>query len=161
MKKILLLIAIAIGFTVAYAYDDDNRCNEPNVTLAEGIYITSGTCQQTGFVCRLASEPSGTITFWLGTSSDRKKIHTTKLPTYYPKQNESNEIDPNHPNHELRLILAPGIGNSNIFGTAVMASQILSAKSDKAQVSVIYTFVPDGQLPSLNSIRLLSISRVD
>jgi hypothetical protein len=42
----------------------------------------------------------------------------------------------------LRLILAPGIGNSNTFGTAVMASQILSAKSDGAQVSVIYTKQP-------------------
>lgn len=77
MKNILLAI-IAIGFSIAQAdepkYDDDNRCNVPNATLAEGIYITSGTCQQTGFVCRLASEPSGTITFWLGTSSDCKKI---------------------------------------------------------------------------------------
>ena len=145
MKNILLVI-IAIGFSIAQAaepkYDDDNRCNVPNATLAEGIYITSGTCQQTGFVCRLASEPSGTITFWLGTSSDCKKNHTTKILTYYPKQNESNEIDPNHPNHDLRLILAPGISNSNTFGTAVMASQILSAKSDGAQVSVIYTKQP-------------------
>lgn len=152
MKKILLLIAIAIGFTVAYAYDDDNRCNVPNATLAEGIYIPSGACQQTGYVCRLASEPSGTITFWLGTSSDCKKNHTTKISTYYPKQNESNEIDPNHLNHDLRLFLAPGIGNSNTFGTAVRASQILSAKSDRAQVSVIYTFVPDGQLVELTRI---------
>lgn len=71
-----------------------------------------------------------------------KKNHTTKILTYYPKQNESNEIDPNHLNHDLRLILAPGIGNSNTFGTAVMASQILSAKSDGAQVSVIYTKQP-------------------
>ena len=52
MKNILLVI-IAIGFSIAQAaepkYDDDNRCNVSNATLAEGIYIPSGSCQQTGF----------------------------------------------------------------------------------------------------------------
>ena len=27
-------------------------------------------CEQTGYVCKLASESTGTVIFWLGTSAD-------------------------------------------------------------------------------------------
>ena len=165
MKKLIFLITIAIEFTIAQAgepvYDDLNRCNISGSTLAPGVYVAAGACEQTGFVCKLASDPTGSVFFWLGTSSDCKNFHTTHIPTYFPKQDGSGEIDTSNPNHQLRLTLSPGADNANALGTAIMASQILSAKIDKAQVSVIYTSVPDGQFSSLNSIRLLSISRVD
>ena len=74
MNKLFLVIAIAIGFTVAYAYDDDNRCNMTGVTLAQGIYVPSDNCEQTGYVCKLASNSTGTITFWLGKSADCKNF---------------------------------------------------------------------------------------
>ena len=109
----------------------------------------------------LASEPPGAVYFWLGKTSDCKKIYTTKITTYYPKQRESNELDLGHPNHKLRLTLKPGIGYANTVGTAIMASQLLSAKIDKAQVSVIYKFIPDPKGADLNSIHLLSVTRVD
>ncbi len=165
MKKIFLLITIAIGFAIAQTseptYDDDTRCNIAGATLSEGIYEPEDACAQTGYVCGLASEPTGAVIFWLGQSSDCLKMRTTKITTYYPKQRKPSELDPNNPNHNLRLTLLPGIGYANALGTAVMASQLLSAKIDKAQVSVIYKFVPGPKGADLNSIHLLSVTRVD
>ena len=162
MNKIFLLIAITTSFTVTYAYDDDNRCNVTGVTLAQGIYVPSDNCEQTGYVCKLASDPTGTITFWLGKSADCKNFHTTHLKTCYPKPTSPYELDYSNENHDLRLTLVSGVGTANKFGVAVMASQILSAKSDNAKVSVIYKFIPSGGVcGDLNSISLQSISRVD
>ncbi len=93
-------------------------------------------------MCRLASESTGAVIFWLGKSADCSEFYTTRMTTYYPKQKVSNEIDPGNPNNKLRLTLIPGIGYTNTFGIAVMASQLLAAKMDKAQVSVIYKFIP-------------------
>ena len=42
-----------------------------------------------------------------------------------------------------------------------MASQIVSAKSDRAKVSVSYSFKPGPSGPDLNSVRLYAVSRVD
>ena len=128
--------------TTTPTYDDDTRCNTAGTMLPQGVYEPLDACQQTGYVCMLASDPSGSVFFWLGKNSDCTEFYTTRIETFYQKQAQPDELDPNHPNHDLRLILAPGIGNSNTFGTAVMASQILSAKSDGAQVSVIYTKQP-------------------
>ena len=165
MKKILLLVTIAIGLTIAQAdepkYDDYDRCNTSGATLASGIYVPTDMCEQAGYVCRLASQPDGTIIFWLGTSANCGKFHTTKMTTYYPIQNQPSGLDYNHPNHELRLVLSPVGGSANMFGVAVMASQLVSAKSDRAKVSVIYSFNPPSYGPDLNSIRLQSVSRVD
>ena len=165
MKKIFLLITIAIGFAIAQTseptYDDDTRCNIAGATVSEGIYEPEDACAQTGDVCGLASESTGAVIFWLGKTADCSQIHTTRMTTYYPKQKVSNEIDPGNPNNKLRLTLIPGIGYTNTFGTAVMASQLLAAKMDKAQVSVIYKFVPGPKGADLNSIHLLSVSRVD
>lgn len=165
MKKILLLITIAINFSMGQVdelkYDDYNRCNTSGATLASGIYVPTDMCEQIGYVCRLASLSDGTVVFWLGTSADCSKFHTTKMTTYYSKQNQPLELDVNHPNHDLRLVLSPVGGSANMFGVAVMASQLISAKSDRAKVSVIYSFNPPSYGPDLNSIRLQSVSRVD
>lgn len=161
MKRIFLLTTLAIAFTGAHAYDDDDRCNISNLNLAAGIYEPSGACEQVGFVCKLASDHSGSVAFWLGTSADCKHFRTTRITTYFPKQSLPTELDPNHVNHDLRLTLTPGVGNANMFGAAIMASQILSAKSDGAKVSVIYSFIPGPYGADLNSVRLLSVSRVD
>ena len=164
MKKILLLITIAVGFTIAQAdepkYDDDTRCNTAGESLSEGIYEPLDACEQTGYVCKLASDPSGSVFFWLGKTSDCTKLHTTKITTYFSKQKKPNELDPENPNHKLRITLSPGDGYATTFGTAVMASQLLSAKMDNALVSVIYKFVPSPNGADLNSIRLLSVGRV-
>lgn len=167
MKKILLLITLAVGFTIAQTdepvYDDYNRCNTSGATLAPEIYIQNDQCEQTGYVCKLGSLPTGTVVFWLSKSADCREsdFYTTKMTTYFPKQNQPLELDYNNPNHRLRLVLSPGVGNANVFGAAVMASQLLSAKSDRAKVSVIYSFEPGSTGPDLNSIRLQSVSRID
>ena len=165
MKKILLLITIAIGFAMAQTttptYDDDTRCNTAGTMLPQGVYEPLDACQQTGYVCRLASDPSGSVFFWLGKNSDCTEFYTTRIETFYQKQAQPDELDPNHPNHDLRLTLTPGADNVNALGTAVMASQILSAKLDKVQISVIYKFVPSPYGADLNSIHLVSLSRVD
>lgn len=80
---------------------------------------------------------------------------------FFQKQAQPDELDKGNANHQLRLTLSPGADNANALGTAVMASQILSAKIDKAQVSVIYKFVLGPNGADLNSIHLLSVSRVD
>lgn len=165
MKKILLAI-IAIGFSIAQAdepkYDDDNRCNTTGATLAQGIYIHSDNCEQTGYVCKLASDPTGTITFWLGKSADCKTFYTTHMKTCFPKPTSPYELDESNKNHNLRLTLASGVGTANTFGVAVMASQLLSAKSDNARVSVIYKFIPSGSgCGDLNSISLQAVSRAE
>ena len=162
----ILLVIIAIGFSIAQAdepkYDDDNRCNTTGATLAQGIYIPSDNCEQTGYVCKLASNPTGTITFWLGKSADCKKFYTTRMKTCFPKPTNPNELDESNENHNLRLTLASGVGTANTFGVAVMASQLLSAKSDNARVSVIYKFIPSGSVcGDLNSISLQSVSRAE
>ena len=165
MKKIFLLITIAIGFAMAQTttptYDDDGRCNIEGTTLPQGVYEPLNACQQTGYVCRLASEPSGSVFFWLGKNPNCTKFHTTRIETFYKKQAHPDELDLDNANHELRLTLTSGTGNANALGTAVMASQILSAKIDKAQISVIYKFVPSPYGADLNSIHLISFSRVD
>lgn len=165
MKKILLFITLAVGFTIAQTdepvYDDYNRCNTSGATLAPEIYIQNDQCEQTGYVCRLESQSSGMVVFWLGSSADCRKMHTTKMTTYYPIKNQPSGLDYNHPNHELRLVLSPNGANANAFGVAVMASQLVSAKSDGAKVSVIYSFEPGSFGPDLNSIRLQSVSRID
>ena len=164
MKKILLTM-ITICISIAQAddpkYDDDNRCNTSDAPLAPGIYVLTDMCEQTGYVCKLASESTGTVIFWLGTSADCNKFHTTKMTTYYPIKNQPGSLDYNHPNNELRLTLLPDGVNANMFGVAVMASQLVSAKSDRAKVSVIYSFKPGPSGPDLNSVRLHSVSRVD
>ena len=165
MKKVVLFLTIAIGFTIAQAddpiYDDNGRCNTAGAPLPQGVYEPLDACQQNGYVCQLASEPSGAISFWLGTSADCTRIHTTIIETFYPSSSNPKEIDPKNPNHKLRLVLAPGMENVSIFGAAVMSSQLLSAKSDRAEISVIYKFVPSREgVADLNSIHLLSLSRV-
>ena len=66
MKKILLTM-IAICISIAQAddpkYDDDNRCNTSGASLAPGIYVLTDMCEQTGYVCKLASESTGTVIF--------------------------------------------------------------------------------------------------
>ena len=161
MKKIFLLTTLAVAFTVAHAFDDDNRCNTSDAPLAPGIYVLTDMCEQTGYVCKLASESAGTVIFWLGPSADCNKFHTTKMTTYYPIKNQPSSLDYNHPNNELRLTLLPDGVNANMFGVAVMAPQLVSAKSDRAKVSVIYSFKPGPSGPDLNSVRLHSVSRVD
>ena len=84
MKKIFLLLSLAVGFAMAQSgtpvtYDDDNRCNNPGATLAPGIYEPSGACQQFGYVCRLSSEASGMVIFWLGADANCTTLHTTQL----------------------------------------------------------------------------------
>ena len=166
MKKIFLLLSLAVGFAMAQSgtpvtYDDDNRCNNPGATLAPGIYEPSGACQQFGYVCRLSSEASGMVIFWLGADANCTTLHTTQLTTYYPKADDPDAIDPAVPNNDLRITVHPDYDKTNAMGTAVIASQLLSAKIDKAQVSVIYEFVPSSNGAHLNSIHLLSLGRVD
>lgn len=167
MKLNLLLITITVCFSLAQAdgpvYDDDNRCNTSGATLAPGIYIKNDQCEQTGYVCRLESQPTGMVVFWLGKNANcrESEFYTTKMTTYFPIQNQPSGLDYNHPNNKLRLVLSPGSGNANVFGAAVMASQLLSAKSDRAMVSVIYSFEPGPFGHDLNSIRLQSVSRID
>jgi hypothetical protein len=167
MKSIILLLTIAIGYTMAQVvepvYDDDNRCNISGATLASGIIVPTGMCEQSGYVCKLASLPTGTVAFWLGKSADcrESEFYTTRFTTYYQKVDNSLELDLNHPNNKLRLVLSPEGGSANMFGVAVMASQLISAKSDRAKVSVIYSYAPPSYGADLNSIRLQSVSRVD
>ncbi|MBR2090015.1 MAG: hypothetical protein IJ905_06565 [Fibrobacter sp.] len=164
MKKIFLLITIAIGFAMAQTttptYDDDGRCNKPGSISVAGI--PSDACQQDGYVCRLASEPSGSVFFWLGKNPDCTRLYTTQIETFLQNSTNPNELDLDQQNHKLRLTLSPKTYNSNAFGTAIVASQILSAKLDKAKVSVIYKFVPSQEgIADLNSIHLLSFGRAD
>jgi len=166
MKKIFLLLSLAVGFAMAQSgtpvtYDDDNRCNNPGVTLAPDIYEPIGACQQFGYVCRLSSEASGMVIFSLGTDANCTKLHTTQLTTYYPKADDPDAIDPANPNNNLRITVHPDFDKTNAMGTAVIASQLLSAKIDKAQVSVIYEYVPSSNGANINSIHLLSLGRVD
>ena len=127
MKKTLLLITVAISFSMAQ--------------VVEPVYDD----------------------FWLGKSADcrESEFYTMRLTTYYQKSDNPLELDLNHPNNKLRLVLSPEGGNANMFGVAVMASQLISAKSDRAKVSVIYSFNPPSYGHDLNSIRLQSVSRVD
>ena len=127
MKKTLLLITVAISFSMAQ--------------VVEPVYDD----------------------FWLGKSADcrESEFYTTRLTTYYQKSDNPLELDLNHPNNKLRLVLSPEGGNANMFGVAVMASQLISAKSDRAKVSMIYSYAPPSYGPDLNSIRLQSVSRVD
>ena len=67
-------------------------------------------------MCKLASESAGTVIFWLGTSADCNKFHTTKMTTYYPIKNQPSSLDYNHPNNELRLTLLPDGVDANMFG---------------------------------------------
>ena len=167
MKKVLLLITMVVNFSIAQTdgpvYDDNNRCNISGATIASGIYVPTGMCEQSGYVCKLGSLPTGTVAFWLGKSADchESEFYTTKWTTYYQKVDNPLELDLKHPNNKLRLVLSPEGGNANMFGVAVMASQLVSAKSDRAKVSVIYSFNPPSYGPDLNSIRLQSVSRVD
>ena len=166
MKKIFLLLSLAVGFAMAQSgtpvtYDDADRCNNPGVTLAPGIYEPTGACQQYGYVCRLSSESSGTIIFWLGADANCTTLHTTQLTTYFPRTDDPDAVDLAHPNNELRITVHPDFDKTNAMGTAVIASQLLSAKIDKAMVSVIYEFVPSSNGANLNSIHLLSLGRVD
>lgn len=111
---------IAICISIAQAddpkYDDDNRCNTSDASLAPGIYVLTDMCEQTGYVCKLASESTGTVIFLLGTSADCNKFHTTKMTTYYPIKNQPSSLDYNHPNNELRLTLLPDGVDANMFG---------------------------------------------
>ena len=93
--------------------------------------------------------------FWLGKSADcrESEFYTTRMTTYYQKSDNPLELDLNHSNNKLRLVLSPEGGNANMFGVAVMASQLISAKSYRAKVSVIYSFEPPSYGRDLNSIR--------
>ena len=44
MKKNFLLTTLAVAFTVAHAFDDDNRCNTSDASLAPGIYVLTDMC---------------------------------------------------------------------------------------------------------------------
>lgn len=146
----------AIIFIAALSFATE-ECN----TGAYQIQAPLGSCINQGYVCQVTTLSTGGVQFYLGTSADCSLFMTTDFVTY--PLNGENQLDQNHPNHNLMPYLAeyndPDPQKSvGALAVATNTAFIINAANEKFKVLITYYQIANQH--DASSVRLQSIQRI-
>ena len=109
------------------------------------------------YICKLATESSGIVRFYLGSTSNCQTFETTRFVTH--PYNTNGTLNESITDNLLRpLIVEDPMDNVNALAVAVNTAFILNAFNERLKVRVTYHRL--GNVYDVNSVRLQGIAKI-
>ena len=148
MKKMLFAILTLTAISIAAEQCNDGTSNGE---------IPLNSCYNDGYICKLATESSGIVRFYLGTTSNCQTFETTRFVTH--PYNTNGTLNESITDNFLRpLIVEDPMDNVNALADAVNTAFILNAFNERLKVRVTYHRL--GNVYDVNSVRLQGIAKI-